>query len=133
MQDVDLFLSLAEIAGVFVGFGALIAVRSGITSDVYEVTGISMVCWIAIHGAVDGGSVPLLPQPDDAGDHPGLLGLAVVAGTTAGTVLVVSLAASLLVYLTRLEEGELAERFGEAYLAYRRETPFIVPRPRRRR
>jgi len=61
------------------------------------------------------------------------LGLAVVAGTTAGTVLVVSLAASLLVYLTRLEEGELAERFGEAYLAYRRETPFIVPRPRRRR
>ena len=61
------------------------------------------------------------------------LGLAVVAGTTAGTVFVVSLAASLLVYLTRLEEGELAERFGEAYLAYRRETPFIVPRPRRRR
>ena len=61
------------------------------------------------------------------------LGLAVVAGTTAGTVLVVSLAASLPVYLTRLEEGELAERFGEAYLAYRRETPFIVPRPRRRR
>ncbi len=29
MQDVDLFLSLAEIAGVFVGFGALIATRSG--------------------------------------------------------------------------------------------------------
>lgn len=28
MQDVDLFISLAEIAGVFVGFGALIAVRS---------------------------------------------------------------------------------------------------------
>ncbi len=29
MQDTDLLLSLAEIAGVFVGFGALIAVRSG--------------------------------------------------------------------------------------------------------
>ena len=29
MQDTDLFLSLAEIAGVFVGFGALIATRSG--------------------------------------------------------------------------------------------------------
>ena len=29
MQDTELFLSLAEIAGVFVGFGALIAVRSG--------------------------------------------------------------------------------------------------------
>ena len=29
MQDVGLFLSLAEIAGVFVGFGALIAVPGG--------------------------------------------------------------------------------------------------------
>jgi len=29
MQDADLFLELAAIAGVFVGFGALIAVRSG--------------------------------------------------------------------------------------------------------
>ena len=37
MQDVELFLSLAEIAGVFVGFGALIAVRSGGASAVSEV------------------------------------------------------------------------------------------------
>ena len=29
MQEVGLFVTLAEIAGVFVGFGALIAVRSG--------------------------------------------------------------------------------------------------------
>jgi len=61
------------------------------------------------------------------------LGMAVAAGTAAGTVLVLSLAGSLLVYLKRLEEGELAERFGDAYLAYKRETPFIIPRlPRRR-
>ena len=56
------------------------------------------------------------------------LGMAVAARTTAGTLLVLSLAASLLLYLKRLEEGELAERFGEAYLAYKRETPFIIPR-----
>ena len=37
MQDADLFLSLAGIAGVFVGFGALIAVRSGGPSDVEDV------------------------------------------------------------------------------------------------
>lgn len=61
------------------------------------------------------------------------LGIGIAARTIAGTVLVLSLAASLLVYLKRLEEGELAERFGEAYLAYKRETPFIIPRlPRRR-
>ena len=34
--------------------------------------------------------------------------------------------------LKLLEERELAERFGEAYLAYKRSTPFIVPRLLRR-
>jgi hypothetical protein len=37
MQDADLFLELAAIAGVFVGFGALIAVRSGGASGQEEV------------------------------------------------------------------------------------------------
>jgi hypothetical protein len=37
MQDADLFMGLAEIAGVFVGFGALIAVRSGGASGRLEV------------------------------------------------------------------------------------------------
>ena len=60
-------------------------------------------------------------------------GVAIGAGTVAGSGLVFGLAASLLAYLKRLEEGELAERFGEAYLAYRRDVPFIIPRlPKRR-
>lgn len=37
MLDADLFMELAGIAGVFVGFGALIAVRSGGASDAFEV------------------------------------------------------------------------------------------------
>ena len=48
MQDTELFLSLAEIAGVFVGFGALIAVRGGSASGAVEVTGIRWVVSIAI-------------------------------------------------------------------------------------
>jgi len=36
MQDTELFLSLAEIAGVFVGFGALISIRSAGASDAHE-------------------------------------------------------------------------------------------------
>ncbi len=47
MQDTDLFLSLAEIAGVFVGFGALIAVRSG-PSEAHEVTYIRSVVTLGI-------------------------------------------------------------------------------------
>ena len=37
MQDADLFMELAGIAGVFVGFGALIAVRSGGPTEPREV------------------------------------------------------------------------------------------------
>jgi hypothetical protein len=48
MQDVDLFLSLAEIAGIFVGFGALIALRSGATADPAEVAFIGMVVWMGV-------------------------------------------------------------------------------------
>ncbi len=52
MQDVERFLSLAEIAGVFVGFGALIAVRSGGPTQAGEVTGIRWVMsnaiWVVI-------------------------------------------------------------------------------------
>ena len=48
MQDTELFLSLAEIAGVFVGFGALIALRSGGPTDTIDVMVIGMVVWVAI-------------------------------------------------------------------------------------
>jgi len=43
MQDADLFLELAGIAGVFVGFGALIAVRSGGPSEPLEVAPMRMM------------------------------------------------------------------------------------------
>ena len=48
MQDADLLLSLAEIAGVFVGFGALISVRGGGASSPHEVAYIRSVVWIAL-------------------------------------------------------------------------------------
>jgi hypothetical protein len=43
MADTELLLSLAEIAGVFVGFGALIAVRSG---DAMEGGEVSSLRWV---------------------------------------------------------------------------------------
>jgi hypothetical protein len=48
MQDADLFLSLAGIAGVFVGFGALIAIRTGSSSDPVDVAYVGMVVWVGI-------------------------------------------------------------------------------------
>lgn len=55
------------------------------------------------------------------------LGVAVTARTRAGIALVLCFAAALLVYLKLFEERELAERFGDAYLTYKRKTSFIVP------
>lgn len=60
------------------------------------------------------------------------LGISIAAATTIGVALVLIFASALLVYLKRVEEKELAERFGDAYLAYRREVPFIIPRFSRR-
>jgi protein-S-isoprenylcysteine O-methyltransferase Ste14 len=60
------------------------------------------------------------------------LGLSIAAATITGILIVLALTTLLLVYLKRMEERELAERFGEEYLAYRRDVPFIIPRlPRR--
>jgi hypothetical protein len=52
MQDADLLVQLAAIAGVFVGFGALIAVRSGGASDAHEVAYIRSIVSIAVWVAV---------------------------------------------------------------------------------
>ena len=43
MQDAELFIHSAEVAGVFVGFGALIAIRSGATMTTSEINAIRWV------------------------------------------------------------------------------------------
>jgi hypothetical protein len=55
MEEAEVLVVLAEIAGVFVGFGALIAVRSGDPSDMPEVTTIrgvlSFGIWVMVAGS----------------------------------------------------------------------------------
>ena len=56
------------------------------------------------------------------------LGMSIAAATVMGVALVLILAGLLILYLKRVEEKELAERFGADYLAYMREVPFIIPK-----
>lgn len=56
------------------------------------------------------------------------LGIAIAAGTISGAGLVAFLSGLLILYLKRVEERELAERFGEPYLRYKQDVPFIIPR-----
>jgi len=52
MQDADLFIGLAGIAGVFVGFGALIAARSGGPSEATELAPMRMVVMMGMMAVV---------------------------------------------------------------------------------
>jgi len=61
------------------------------------------------------------------------LGMSIAAATAIGVTLVLVLAGLLVLYLKQVEEMELAERFGEDYLVYMREVPFIIPKAPRER
>mgnify|MGYP001076588802 CR=1 FL=1 len=56
------------------------------------------------------------------------LGVCVWIGSISALVIVAILTTLLLAYVKFIEEKELAARFGADYLAYKRETPFILPR-----
>lgn len=56
------------------------------------------------------------------------LGVAVLFHSPGALLVVLLLAGLLLVYIKRVEEKELELRFGQAYLAYKHSTPFLIPR-----
>jgi protein-S-isoprenylcysteine O-methyltransferase Ste14 len=60
------------------------------------------------------------------------LGMSLAVGSLVSLLVVAALAALLLLYIKRVEEGELAMRFGQEYLSYKAVTPFAVPRRPRR-
>jgi len=56
------------------------------------------------------------------------LGISLYAGSFSSIGIVCFLSFILLLYLKKIEEKELAERFGEEYLEYKKSTPFIIPK-----
>jgi uncharacterized membrane protein len=68
MQDTDLFMELAGIAGVFVGFGALIAVRNGGASEPQEVAPVRVTVGFGVM-AVIGALAPVTLSEYDLTDH----------------------------------------------------------------
>lgn len=71
-------------------------------------------------------------NPMALGTIVGYLGLGVILGSPGAALVVILGAALLLTYIRRAEEQEMIARFGDDYLAYRAQTPFIIPRLRRR-
>jgi protein-S-isoprenylcysteine O-methyltransferase Ste14 len=56
------------------------------------------------------------------------LGISIWIGSIAAVVIMVLLDILLIIYIKRVEEKELAERYGAEYLEYKRTTPFLIPR-----
>lgn len=55
-------------------------------------------------------------------------GVAVLFGSPGATGLVLLGTICLLIYIKRIEEKEMALRFGQEYAEYKRRTPFLIPR-----
>lgn len=56
------------------------------------------------------------------------LGVAMLFGSIGAVVLVLLGTSLLLTYIKRIEEREMAIRFGQEYLNYKKQTPFLIPR-----
>jgi len=56
------------------------------------------------------------------------LGISILIGSISSLGMVFAFFISLVAYIKKIEERELEMRFGEEYLTYKRETPFIIPR-----
>jgi len=55
-------------------------------------------------------------------------GVSILVGSIGAFLLVVIGATALLTYIHKFEEQEMILRFGDAYKAYRRQTPFFIPK-----
>lgn len=56
------------------------------------------------------------------------LGMCVLLASPSALMIVVVLSGLLLIYIRQVEEQNMLLRFGDRYAAYRKSTPFLIPR-----
>ena len=144
-----LFLVICPSLDERLGLGRFSAgVASILVGGILSAVGLALGQWsiLAQFTRASGTPLPMMPtqkllttgpfrycrNPMTLGTILAYAGLTIAAGTPTGLTIVILLASLLLLYLKLVEEKELAERFGDEYLAYKREVPFILPRMPRR-
>lgn len=55
-------------------------------------------------------------------------GISIAIGSISSLVIILFFSTVILLYIKFIEEKELAQRYGEDYIAYKRITPFLLPR-----
>ena len=90
----------------------------------------------------DGTPVPIIPtrrlltsgpfkycrNPMTFGTICAYTGIGIAVSSVMDIIFVTIFALGLILYIKRIEEKELAARFGQPYLNYKKDTPFIIPR-----
>lgn len=74
-----------------------------------------------------GGTFKYCRNPMTLGTIMMYTGIALMAGSVTSVLFVVMLALTLLTYIKLVEEKELVLRFGQEYIDYKKDTPFIIP------
>lgn len=139
----DLFgidLSLGPYSGhlwaTLFGYGAFGAIVEMVLGYVFLVAGITLVVqgWREVYAArrenrlASRGVYALVRHPQYTGILLALFGEGVVHWPTVLTLALYPLMVWLYVGLARREEKEMVARFGEEYLAYRRQVPMFLPK-----
>ena len=125
LPDLDFGAINYIIGGVLIGVGMFFGLWSNLT-QLTRGRGTPLPM-LPTQELLIGGPYRYCRNPMTLGAILAYLGLGILVGTVTGIGLVLCFAGVLILYLKLLEEKELAERFGEAYLQYKREVPFILP------
>ena len=134
---IDVLLSIAKMS---LGTAGLLI------AGVFMVTGFFFGVWTVIiqFDEATGTPIPMMPtqklittgpyrycrNPMVLGTMMAYFGVVVLAGSLSSFIFYALLMSALLIYVKKVEERELAERFGREYLMYKEKVPFIIPRRR---
>ncbi|NWG03908.1 MAG: hypothetical protein HXY44_13740 [Syntrophaceae bacterium] len=83
---------------------------------------------MATHKLIVEGPYAYCRNPMTLGTDFFYLGVAIWLGSLSAVGLSLVYPIGILIYIKLIEEKELEERFGAEYLAYKRDTPFLIPR-----
>ena len=136
--DIPLVHSSGHLWATLLGYGQLGAAIEMTVGYAFVLAGILLIVkgWVRVYYLGDrlitDGVYGLVRHPQYTGIFLAVFGQ-LVHWPTIPTLLLAPLIVYAYVHLARWEERRLIERFGDAYLAYRRDVPMFVPRWRRLR
>jgi len=100
---------------------------SSISSQLFEAHG-TPIPVMSTHKLLVSGVFSQCRNPMTFGTICMYLGISILVGSIASIAVVLIFAGMLLLYIRKIEEQELEMRFGQEYVDYKTNTPFLIPR-----